>query len=86
METFFSHNDAYAVVGLLGLGLCAAVPFLAHYWYKIRRAELELSLKQAMVERGMSAADICAVIEAGEAARPDSALEAVPSPAHRIRA
>ena len=71
METFFAHNDAYAVLVVLIIGACVALPFMAHYWYKARRAELTLSLKHAMVERGMSAAEICAVMEAGERCRPE---------------
>lgn len=79
MEIFFSHKDAYPVLMILIIGLCVAIPFIAHYWYKARRAEMELSLKQAMVERGMSAAEICAVIEAGESGEPDTELESRPA-------
>jgi hypothetical protein len=75
METFLANKDAYPVLGVLVVGLSVALPIIAHYWYRARRAEMELSLKQAMVERGMSADEICAVIEAGEVARPDPMLE-----------
>jgi hypothetical protein len=37
---------------------------LAHYWYKVKRAEMETGLKHAMLERGMSADDIQKVLEA----------------------
>jgi hypothetical protein len=39
--------------------------FIAHYWYKTRREEIRASLKQTMLERGMSAYEIRTVIEAG---------------------
>jgi hypothetical protein len=37
---------------------------LAHYWYKVKRVEMETSLKHAMLERGMSADDVQKVMEA----------------------
>ncbi len=86
METFFSHKDAYGVLGFLVLGLSVVVPFLAHYWYKARRAEMELSLKQAMVERGMTAAEIVAVMEAGEGGKPDGDGEPGAVGDRRVRA
>jgi hypothetical protein len=86
METFFSHKDAYAVLGLLVAALGVAVPFIAHYWYKTRRAEMELSLKQAMVERGMTAAEIVAVMEAGKGGKPDGDGEPGAVSDRRVRA
>jgi hypothetical protein len=86
MEAFFSHKDAYIVLTFLVVGAGVAVPFLAHYWYKARRAEMELSLKQAMVERGMTAAEICAVIEAGEGGKPDGDGEPRAASDRRVRA
>jgi hypothetical protein len=71
METFFAHKDAYPVLGILVSGLTVAIIFVAHYWHKVRRAELELSLKQTMVERGMTAEEICAVVESGHSGKPD---------------
>lgn len=68
-------NDIYNIVqlgiigsavGLLIIGGSISGPFFARYWYKARRAEMELSLKQAMVERGMTAQQICEVMEAGD--------------------
>jgi hypothetical protein len=44
--------------------LMSVIPTLAHYWYKARKAELETSLKQDMLQRGMSAAEIQQVLEA----------------------
>jgi len=36
----------------------------AYYWHKVRRAELEASLKHEMIERGMSAGEIERVLQA----------------------
>jgi hypothetical protein len=71
MDVFFSHKDAYAVLAFLVLGLCAAGPIVAFYWFKTRRVEMELALKQSMIERGMTAEEICAVMNAGVNSRPE---------------
>jgi hypothetical protein len=72
--------DIYAIVqlGIIGLsaviliiGVCISGPFVASYWYKTRRAEVDGTLKQAMIERGMTAEQICAVIEAGDGRKPE---------------
>jgi hypothetical protein len=52
----------FAVVGGL---LCAIVGILSGNWQKVRRAEIHAALKQDMLNRGMSADDIRAVMEAG---------------------
>jgi len=44
----------------------SVVPTVAYYWHKVRKAELEASLKHEMIERGMSAADIKQVLEASQ--------------------
>jgi hypothetical protein len=44
--------------------LICVIPTLAHYWYKARKAELEANLKQDMLQRGMSAAEIQQVLDA----------------------
>jgi hypothetical protein len=46
------------------LTICAAVPVIAHYWYRIRRAELDAILKQEMLARGLSADEIERVLRA----------------------
>jgi hypothetical protein len=73
MEYFFSHNDAYAVLGFLALTLPAAAAFIAYFWYKVRREEMQIHLKRTMLERGMSADEIRMVIESGATSAPDSA-------------
>jgi hypothetical protein len=41
-----------------------AVPVLSHHWYKVRKAEMDTSLKHEMLQRGMSAEEIALVLEA----------------------
>ncbi|MBA3313690.1 MAG: hypothetical protein M3552_09795 [Planctomycetota bacterium] len=38
--------------------LICVVPCLAHYWAKVKTAELEAGLKQTMIDRGMNADEI----------------------------
>jgi hypothetical protein len=54
------------VAALLIVGASISAPFVMRYWYQARRSEMELGLKQAMIERGMTAQQICAVIESTE--------------------
>jgi hypothetical protein len=86
VETFFVHKDAYLVLVFAVVAIGVVIPFVAHYWYKTRRAEMELSLKQAMVERGMSAEEICAVIEAGQGGKPEGDTEERVTTGHKVRA
>jgi hypothetical protein len=44
--------------------LMTVVPIIGHYWYKVRQAEIEASLKHDMLQRGMSAEDIERVLAA----------------------
>jgi hypothetical protein len=51
---------------------CVAIVFITDYFRKSHQAEIDASLKQDMLNRGMSAGDIKTVLEAssdGEAAR-----------------
>jgi hypothetical protein len=50
------------VLGILVVTVC--VPILGHYWYAIRKAEVDASLKHEMLQRGMSAEEIALVLEA----------------------
>lgn len=43
--------------------LICTVPALAHYWWKVRRDEIDASLKQTMLEQGRSAEEIRQVLE-----------------------
>ena len=56
------HNPFLFVLGILVITV--AVPTVTYYWQKTRRAEIDASLKQDMLQRGMSAGDIRAVLEA----------------------
>ena len=51
------------------IALICIVPAIAHYWWKVRRDELEAELKRSMVERGMSADEIVRVLEASKSGR-----------------
>jgi hypothetical protein len=86
MEAFFAHKDAYPALTIAFVALCTAAIFVSHFWYKARRAEMELALKQSMVERGMSATDICSVIDAGASGKPDTEEDAQLARHSRIRA
>ncbi len=44
--------------------LMAVLPTIAHYWYKVRQAEIDASLKHDMLQRGMSADEIERVLAA----------------------
>ena len=68
MELLLSRLNAgelIALVAIIGGLLCAILGILAGTWEKIRRTELTMALKQDMLNRGMSADDIRAVLEAG---------------------
>jgi hypothetical protein len=58
---FLRYTDAVPMLtGIIIVG----VPVLAHYWYKLRVKQWEMSLKHTMLERGMSADEIKTVLEA----------------------
>ena len=46
------------------LTITTVVSSVGYYWHKVRKAELEASLKQEMIQRGMSADEIKQVIQA----------------------
>ena len=72
MDKFFSHPDAYPVLMIVAMALAVAVPFTVAYWFKARHVEMELTLKRNWPSRGMSAAEICAVVEAGAGRKTDA--------------
>jgi hypothetical protein len=86
VELFFSHKDAYPLLAVVGVILGIVVTVVANLWYKMRRVEMEISLKQAMVERGMSAPEICAVIEAGRREKPELDREERAKTGFKVRA
>jgi hypothetical protein len=58
-------RDQVFVLILLGLSALVGLAFfIPIQWRKVRQAEIEAALKHAMLERGMSAADIKQVLDA----------------------
>ena len=64
MEAFFANDGAYVVLAFAALSIPAAAAIVAYFWYKLRRDELVASLKRELSDRGMTAEEIRAVIEA----------------------
>ena len=64
METFFAKDGAYVVLTFAALSIPAAAAIVAYFWYKLRRDEMVVSLKRELSDRGMTAEEIRAVIEA----------------------
>jgi hypothetical protein len=56
-------NHPYAVFWT-AIALMVVVPQIARYWWRIRQAEIDASLKQEMLQRGMSAEEIQTVLAA----------------------
>ena len=68
-------SDIYSIVqlGIIGvavltliIGAAISGPFMARYWYKARRAEMESTLKQSMIDAGYRADEIVRVLNAGD--------------------
>jgi hypothetical protein len=64
---FFGNSPAIAAVTLIfgGWIITGVVGSIAGNWRKVREAEQNAALKQTMIEKGMSAADIERVLNAG---------------------
>lgn len=61
---FVKETNAIAMIVpimAIGIGMIAVV---MSFWYRLRVKQWEMSLKHAMLERGMSAEEIKAVLEA----------------------
>ena len=68
MSEILSKLDGDGVIGLfsvVGGLLCGTVAIIMCFWHKTRKLEITAALKQDMLNRGMSADDIQAVIESG---------------------
>jgi hypothetical protein len=70
----FIDNPWLVLCGMVGLVIvvCVAIVFITDYLRKSHQAEIDATLKQDMLQRGMSAGDIKTVLEAssdGEATR-----------------
>jgi hypothetical protein len=75
METFLANDGAYVVLAFAALSIPAATAIVAYFWYKLRRDEMLASLKRELSDRGMSAEEIRAVIEAAPHASTDVAQD-----------
>lgn len=64
-EVLANKGFFIAVMFICIFGLPALAGIIGFYWYRMRRLEVTAALKQQMLERGMSADDICKVLEAG---------------------
>jgi hypothetical protein len=64
METFFAKDGAYVVLAFAAVSIPMAAAAVGYFWYKLRRDEMLTSLKRDLSDRGMTAEEICAVIEA----------------------
>ncbi len=57
-------TNLYFLAAVCAVMICV-VPALSYYWWKVRKAELEASLKHEMIQRGMAADEIERVLQAG---------------------
>jgi hypothetical protein len=57
-------GELIALTAVLGVFVAGAISAIVNQWRKVRVAELEAALKQQMLEKGMSAADIEQVLKA----------------------
>lgn len=68
----FSGGELIGLVSVLGGMLIAIVAVVTMQWRRVRVAEFEAGLKQQMLDKGMSAAEIVQVMSAGSGSRSDS--------------
>jgi hypothetical protein len=71
METLltrFDFGELIALTAVLGGLVTGLVTIVAVFWHKIRKAEIDSRLKIEMLNRGMSVAEIEAVLAAGKTA------------------
>jgi len=73
-------HDIGAVVLVVIVGFATLGVFIAYYWAKVRRAEIDAALKHDMLQRGMGAEDIERVLRASAApAEPASPCDNSPA-------
>jgi hypothetical protein len=75
------NHDVAAVVLAVVAGFMTLGIFIAYYWAKVRRTEIEAALKHDMLQRGMGAEDIERVLKASQAPTPPAAPPGDTSPA-----
>jgi catalase (peroxidase I) len=69
MSEIIAKFDAGQIIGLVAVvigPIVAIVAILTHQWRKVRIAEMEGALKQQMLDKGMSAAEIEQVLGASQ--------------------
>jgi hypothetical protein len=69
MFEFLNKLEGGEIIGLVAVTgglLVAIIATAATQWRRVRVAEIEASLKQQMLDKGMSAAEIEAVMRAGQ--------------------
>jgi hypothetical protein len=59
--------DSPVSIPIVAICVAIGVPVVAHYWFALRRHEMDTELKRSMVERGMSAEEIERVLAAKSA-------------------
>jgi hypothetical protein len=64
MDSFFAEKSAYVVLSFAAVTIPAGAAVIAYFWYKLRREELVTNLKRELLQHGMSADEIRAVVEA----------------------
>ena len=62
----FSSGQLIGFAGVVGGVLIAVTAIVVSQWRRVRVAEIEGALKQQMLDKGMSAADIEKVMNAGQ--------------------
>lgn len=68
MSEFLSKFNGGELIGfaaVLGTFVCGSVAIIMGIWHATKTAEIAASLKRDMINKGMSADEICAVINAG---------------------
>jgi hypothetical protein len=70
LEKIMQHPEFTVFIWL---SLVTIVPIIGGFWYAFRVKQWEMALKQAMIERGMSAEEIKMVLQATSKATPHKA-------------
>ena len=78
MNDVLSRLDSHDIAGMISVFLtflAGMIVWVTLQWRLHRRTEMEVALKQAMLNRGMSADEIEQVMQASFSSRPDKAKE-----------
>jgi len=62
----FSPDDFLGLIAIVGTALVFLICFVAYQWRRVRVAEMEATLKQDMIQKGMAAEEIQKILRAGE--------------------